>query len=211
MPAKILSDYLRLFYGNLKKLDGTFFAPSSLICIRASIHRHLTSVEINSDYDIVNGIQFRRANGVLKAMIGKYLASDTSKQKEYQEISPSDMQKLKEYFDRSDANRLQEEVIFHCLYCFALRGRETLRQMTKDTIGYSKDDKGREYLCIQRNMISKNVKASLSAKEFNDAKHARIYKPLNANEVSSSPYCAIEQYLRCCLKEQKIIVYFQNR
>ena len=149
VPATVLCDYLRLFFGNLKKKDGTYFAPSSLICIRASIHRHLTSVDINSNYDIINGIEFRRSNGVLKAMIGKYLKSDTRKQKEYQEICASDMERLKEYFDRNDAIKLQEEVIFNCLYCFALRGRETLRQMTRDTIGVSKDANGHEYFHIQ--------------------------------------------------------------
>ena len=43
IPVKHLNDYLRLFYAQARKKNGDLYAPASLICIRASIQRHLTS------------------------------------------------------------------------------------------------------------------------------------------------------------------------
>ena len=75
VPPKLLNDYLRLFYASLRKKDGTFYAPSSLVCVRAAIHRYLTSPNVNANVNILNDETFRRANGILKAMVKKYLTS----------------------------------------------------------------------------------------------------------------------------------------
>jgi len=51
-----LNDYLRLFYASLRRQDdGKWYAPSTLVCIRAAIHRRLISPEINRNVDILNG------------------------------------------------------------------------------------------------------------------------------------------------------------
>ena len=47
VPLSVLNDYLRLFYASLKTVDGQYYAPASLICIRAALHRHLTSASCN--------------------------------------------------------------------------------------------------------------------------------------------------------------------
>jgi hypothetical protein len=47
IPERYLSQYLRFFYSELRKEDGSFYSPPSLICIRAAIHRHLTTAPIN--------------------------------------------------------------------------------------------------------------------------------------------------------------------
>ncbi len=40
VPKSILDTYLRFYYSSLRTKDGRFYAPKSLICIRASIHRY---------------------------------------------------------------------------------------------------------------------------------------------------------------------------
>jgi hypothetical protein len=82
---------------------------------------------VNRNVNILTGDDFRRANGVLKAMIKKYLESGQKKIEEYPRITCSDMNLLRQYFDRSTNKRLQEEIIFNILLYFGFRGRENLR------------------------------------------------------------------------------------
>ena len=49
VPCKILNDYLRLFYSEIRRKDGLSYSPSSLIGIRAGLHRHLKSPDVNSE------------------------------------------------------------------------------------------------------------------------------------------------------------------
>lgn len=51
-----------------------------------------------------------------------------------------------------------------------------MRNLTRDTFGFTVDANGQEYCFIQCNLLHKNVKASLSAKEFSDMKQARMYE-----------------------------------
>ena len=174
-PSKILCDYLRLFYANARTKTGELYAPSSLICIRASIHRHLTSVEVNRNINILQGDDFRRANAVLKAMIGLYLRSGQSKERKYDPIQPADMEKLNSFFDRSNDRRIQQEVLFNLIYYFGLRGRENLRFLKTDTFSVKCDSDSREYISLDKTLVCKNVKSSLSKKDFCDKKDTRVY------------------------------------
>lgn len=188
VPNSILNDYLRLFYSTLKTKMGDLYAPSSLICIRASIQRYLTSPQINRTINIVHGDDFRRANGVLKAMIGAYLRSGQRKSKSYEAISPNDMDKLSSYFDRSSNKKIQEEVLFNVIYFFGLRGRENLRDLKRSTFACKTDENGNEYIGIEGTMISKNVKASFSKKEYSESKCTRMY------EVQNKLKCPVEVF-----------------
>lgn len=193
VPDRLLNDYLRLFYGNLRKNDDTFYSPSSLVCIRASIQRHLTSVTVNRTVNILHGDNFKRANGVLKGMVGKYLHSNQAKSSSYEAISESDMQKINEYFDRSSNKKIQEEVLFNLMFHFGMRGRENLRSLQKDTFTIETDDDGKEYVKIDKVMKYKNVKASLSQKEFRDHKNSRMYE---STDKSKCPVEAFKIYIQ---------------
>ena len=76
MPVKFLANYLRFFYFNLRCKDGTFYAPRSLIGIRASLHRYLTSCEVDRGINILKDKEFDRPNAILKAMVGKWIKPD---------------------------------------------------------------------------------------------------------------------------------------
>lgn len=67
------------------------------------------------------------------------------------------------------------EVMFNLQYQFGLRGRETLRDLTVNSIGFSYDASSREYIFLNDCSLSKNVKASLSQKEYTNLISARIY------------------------------------
>ena len=98
VPENILNDYLRLFYANLRTKDQKYYCASSLICIRAAIHRHLTSVDVNRNINILHGDSFVRANSVIGRSVPK---KQSRKSKQFNAISTSDMTKLTQYFDRS--------------------------------------------------------------------------------------------------------------
>lgn len=73
---KILNDYLCLFYCKIRKAYGSVYVPQSLICIRASIQRHLSRF---TDANIIKDHAFARSNKILKAMIGEKWKSSHSK------------------------------------------------------------------------------------------------------------------------------------
>ena len=186
VPDTVLCDYLRLFYSELRTEKGEFYSPSSLICFRASIQRFLTSPGINRLIDIINGNDFKRANGVLRAMVGKYLKSTQTKATQYEAINEDDMTKITQYFKRNDLKVLQDEITFNCIYYFGLRGRENLRSLKYSSFEVKTDDSGSKYVCIATPMLQKNVKASLNSKEYADTKQARMY------EVSNEDICPVQ-------------------
>ena len=190
VPDALLCNYLRLFYSQLRMKNGEFFSPSTLICIRAAIHRHLTSVSVDRHVNILHGEEFKRANSVLKSMAGQYLASGQKKRKKHEAITPNDMERISNYFDQSSHQKIQDELIFNIIYFFALRGRENLRALKRDTFSIQKNSDEEEYLTISKELKFKNVKASLNSKHFDDKKVSRMYSienkenvPLNASNV----------------------------
>jgi len=192
IPIRILDNYLRYFFSELRTKDGKYYAPASLVCFRAAIHRYF--LLIRSDIYIIGDIRFRRSHQMLKAMVAKYKKSGQTKPEEtYPVIEYEDLRKLKEYFDRMTAEHLQDEVIFNFLFYLGLRGRETLPYLTKESIICEKSSTGRKYLRICHEILSKNARASLDQKEFEDLKKARIYE--DKNNKSQCPVEAWNLYL----------------
>lgn len=191
LPPKILNDYLRYFYSQLRTKDGKFYTPSSLVCFRAAIQRFLN---VNRPgVNIISGMEFSQANRMLKSMVMKYKTSGQSKSAEaFPVIQHSDMQKLRVYFDRSTAQIIQQEVVFNLLYYFGLRGRETLPYLSKKSIVIENNSNGKKYLRISHELLSKNAKSSLRSKEFEDLKQAKAYE--NTVVPSECPVKAWELY-----------------
>ena len=98
------------------------YAPQSLICFRAALQRHLTSLEVNKRMNLIDGEEFRRANGVLKSMIGMYLKRGSEKTTAFGNIDKIDLIKIKEFFNSSenenDKTVLQQRLLFDLLFHF---------------------------------------------------------------------------------------------
>lgn len=163
-----------------------------MVCIRASLQRFLTLN--NSTSNIISGEDFKKANLMLKCMIGKYLKSPNRSlpDEKFPPIEEDDMIKLRAYFDRSSPDRLQDEFIFNTLYFFGLRGRETLRELRKNSFAVEKDGQNRRYIRLVKNFNSKTCKASTKAKEFENAKNVRMYESTRPEEC---PVECFEAYL----------------
>lgn len=175
VPVKFLAKYLQYYYYSLRKKDGTFMSPNTLKGIRAGLQRYFTSPEVNRAINIIKDKEFERANGILKSLVAQWLKTG-NKAKQFCGIEPADILKLKSYFDRSNAIVMQQEVWFWITYQFGLRGRELLASFTKDLFLIGTDSDGFRYIEIRCDMLSKNVKASLSQKEYENLRSARIYE-----------------------------------
>lgn len=191
IPNRILNDYLRFFYSKLRKSDGGMYSPATLVCIRAAIHRHLTSAEVNKKINILKDDDFKRSNVMLKSMVGKFLKEGDGSCQSYPAIEQSDLIKMKQFFDRSSGAVLQMEVWFNLLYYFALRGRETIRYLTLESFSVSCDSDNIKYVSINHDFISKNTKASLIRKEYENIKQCRMYE----NNSVHCPVVAFELYM----------------
>jgi hypothetical protein len=53
IPVRVLNDYLRSFYSELRRGDGEYLSPTTLSCIRAGIHRYLTGSNVNRPINIL--------------------------------------------------------------------------------------------------------------------------------------------------------------
>jgi hypothetical protein len=174
IPISILNNYLRYFYSELRTKQGLYYAPASLICFRAGLHRHF--LFIRKDVNIISDHRFERSNRMLATMVQRYKTSNQTKDREaYPAIEKVDLQKIMKYFDRSNGEVLQQEVMFHLIYYFGFRGRETMPFLDKSSFSIQKDSNDQEYVSLNHELLSKNAKASLKPSEFSDLKQSRMY------------------------------------
>ena len=144
------------------------------------------------DINIITDKEFAQANRMLKSMVVKYKHSNKVKVDKFPAIEESDMHKIRGYFDRSDPQVLQFEIMFNIMYYFGLRGRETLPFLTKDSFKIATNDVGRKFIKLNHELLTKNSKASLITKEFEDAKQACMFEI--TNDPQACPFQAWELY-----------------
>ena len=167
-----------------KKNDGGVLSRSILKGIRAGLQRYLTPPEVSRPINIMKDKEFDRANGILKGLVAQWLKSG-NKAKQFCGIQPSDLLKLKSYFDRSNAPVMQEEVWFW-IVCISLvyeAEKAVSASFTmKDLFLIGTDSDGFRYIEIRCDLLSRNVKASLSQKEYENLRSARIYENIKDYE-----------------------------
>ena len=193
IPKCILNNYLRYFYSFFRKSDGSFYAPATLICVRAALFRYFSSECNRNDFNITDP-EFKTSNEVLKYMVFKYKrANQAIDNTKYPAIEVNDMISIRSYFDRSNPIVLQREIAFNLMYFFNLRGRETLPHLLLSNVAFETDSNGKTYIRINCDTLSKNAKASLSSKEYESIKNVRMYE--NEDE-SECPVAAFKLYTR---------------
>ena len=129
---------------------------------------------------------------MLKAKVAQYLKSG-EKEKQFPSIQDADFRKLSQYFTRR-SSKVQEEVWFILINYFGLRGRELHHCIQRQWLEIGTDSSNRLYIRIKQNYLSKNVKASLRQKEFENLEDGRIYD--NVADEEHCPVKAIEMYLK---------------
>jgi site-specific recombinase XerD len=188
ISADELNLNLRYFYSQLKRKNGECYSGSSLLCIRAALHRHFTTAPLNRQFNIMQDKNFLSANNMLKSKIGESIQSGQTVN-HFPSIEDADQQKLALYFDESTPAILQQEIWYNILYYFGNRGREGIRELKVNDFDFAIDSNGKEYVCMAKNITQKNVKPSFKKKDFESAKQARMY----ANE-SDTRICPVRKF-----------------
>ena len=205
IPVRYLSQYLRLWYFRMRRNDGGLFAPSTLICARAAIQRHL---QLTRNLNIIEDPNFQLANKTLNTMISKYLnetpEDNINDREKYPAIEQIDLDTLAIYFDRSNPEKLQQEVFYKLMFHFGFRGREWIRyNLTKDSIGFSRDSEGNEYIFLKVPKAQKNVKASTSMKHFQSQKSITMYA--RPDELDKCPVQLMKKYLSVLPSDNNVL------
>ena len=160
MPLRYLQSYLRLWFVKCRKENGNMYSTSTYCCMRAAIHRFLSETR---DIKLIDNDEFIAFHRTYRAVLQTSLIKNKKYVSEggsgYPEIESSDMIRLNEYFDRSDPTRLQDEVFFSICYFFGFRGREWLRDLTKDSVVLRKSPDGGDYIDLLKETAEKNVRA----------------------------------------------------
>ena len=156
--AEELAPVLRRFYGELKANDGGEHAPQSMVAIRAGIQRHLTVLRENP-INITKDTQFEKANNTFKAKCKMYASKGNPRQKRKEEIAPGDLEKIHKYLatecTSGSPRRLSQAVWFILAFNLGCRGRELYRQLKKESLIFSVDDTGKQYVTIDQTVIEK--------------------------------------------------------
>ena len=100
---------------------------------------------------------------------------------------------MKDYFTRDSPQKLQEEAWFSIIYYLALRGREILHELPKRALEFAEDTNGNKFVHINSTYITKNVKVSMSSKEFENISQARIYE--NTHDERHCPVACLKNYV----------------
>lgn len=196
-----LNNNLRFFYSKLSRQDGRPYSCSSLLCIRAAIHRFLTTSPVNRTINIITDRQFLTSNNMLKAKVSESISSGNAT-KHFAVIEAGDQEKLFRYFDQSSPVKLQQEIWYNLIYYFGNRGREGIRELSKDDVSFTMDSDGKEYCFLNKTLSQKNVKSSLTKpSDFDNTKQSRMY----ADDLRSSscPVQAMKLYLSKIPSESK--------
>lgn len=183
---------LRIFYAFIRKLDGGYYAPASLITARAGVYRYLMRTR---GINIIEDKNFAKANLQLKATAAMFIKEGGSVMR-FCALETVDLEKLRVYFDRSNPTKLQHEMYYVLAVHFGLRGREWFRKLTTDSlIGCTIN--GRRAFRLA-SMESKNVRGSLETRSAEDRKQSVLVE----TRESGCPYQCVELYLRK-IKESK--------
>ena len=196
MSEQELGDILKKFYANIRKKTGELYTPSALVCIRAAIHRTVTSPPCSRSINILQGSDFIAANLIVTAKCKVYTARGNPKPKHKKHITDADMEKLGEYFEDYNLSprKLVEFVWFGICYYFGRRGREGHRELKAASHELKIDEEGHEYLTEGKTLLTKNHQGGPRAAD-NDYSDPRVYDKtfLEAYKLYMEKRCSEQQ------------------
>ena len=174
-----LNELLRKFYAEVKAAKkGGSLTPSTLTCLRAAIHRHITSAPFNRPFNIISENEFMSANNMFTARCKLYFKAGNKKPQHKPCIGDGDMVKLGTYFSNWSTNPtvLVEACWFFLCYNFGRRGREGWTAMTKKTFVEQEDSEGHEYIAPAHTEVTKNHQGGHKQTNI-DYSDQRMYGP----------------------------------
>ena len=150
-----ISNVLKLFYAEARKVDGTSYSKSTLNSLRFGLGRHFKAT---LGFDIINDPAFAEANKVFGAKCVELKRQGLAKVQHTPPICEEDLKKLYEsdVFNQNSPETLQNKVFFEVMLYFCRRGRQNLRELKKTDFSFSTDGKGAKYVCKTTDELTKN-------------------------------------------------------
>ena len=155
MSAESLVPVLRKFYCNVRNRNGEPYVKKTMISIRYGLQKKF---EKSHKFDIVNDDRFKDSNDIFHAYLKKMKEDGAGESKHKEVISEEDIKRLYSTLTLSTktSKSLQYKVFFELMMFMCNRGRENLRNMTKEDFVVDTDAGGRRYVVYVKKRLSKN-------------------------------------------------------
>ena len=148
-----LNQLLKNFYANARKQDGSFYTKNTLNAIRYGLARHFMK---EKKLNIVEDPHFAECNRVFSASLVELKKKGFAKVNHHPEITTDDLEKLYSSFDLTTPRGLQQKCLFDIMFFLARRGRENLREQTKNSFAIAVDSQNRRYVYQAVDELDKN-------------------------------------------------------
>ena len=155
-PQREINDVLRMFYLDIRKVNGEKYKTSSLENFRHALRRHLTTS--NPDVDIIKNREFADANLSYQTMMTELKKEGLGATSHYPVICTTDLQNLYQSyrFNIDIPDGLQNKVQFDIRLYFFRRGSENMHKMTKSTFKMFHPETGYRYVCLAIDELTNN-------------------------------------------------------
>lgn len=155
LPVKELAKLFKHFYAEVRTKDGSSYSRSSLLSIRRSLHRYLTSPPYRRKLNIMSG-EFQGANAVISGMIKT--RQEGSEDKKHQPITEADIKKMysSRVLSNDNPTSLQYKVFFEICLHFGKIGRDGLHDLKRENVVFTLDTNGKEYVTVKYDLPVKN-------------------------------------------------------
>ena len=155
-----LNKNLEIFYSEIRTNEGKHFSKSTFTCIRSGINRHLQNPPFKRVINIMHSPLFSSSNKMFTSVLKKMKMDGGDTTKHHKDITENDLKTLQSpnAFNIRNPKELQEKVFFNIMMCFARRGRENLRNLTKSSFVFKCDDTDTEFCEMAFNEQTKNHK-----------------------------------------------------
>ncbi|XP_075463623.1 uncharacterized protein LOC142498885 [Ascaphus truei] len=179
-----LNAVLCQFYVGVRKPSGDYYARKSLISFRYGLQKHFYRL---NGMDILHDSTFRNANCTLAAVLAQLKSEGKGEVQHKKPLSKEDFQKLYESCDMNTPSGLQHKVFVDLMLHLCSRGREKLREFSKDEFQICMDSRGLKYVCARRRYAPRYPTVESMADQ-----EPRMY------ELKGNPRCPVlsfEKYL----------------
>ncbi len=149
LPDDELNDLLRRFFASVRNKEGKEYSKSGMTNLRSALNRHLSLPPHSRQINLMRDKTFQKANKVFKGQLRKNKKAGLHKVKHTKSMSAEEIDQCHDnYFlpnMHTNPLALQHKVFFDVAYHMARRGREGLRDLTRDSFVIKTDPQGKEY------------------------------------------------------------------
>jgi hypothetical protein len=169
------------------------YKKNAFISLRYGLAKHIRK---EMGVDIIDDPAFSSSRDVYLAMCTKIKKSGLGGTEHYPPISEEDLKMMyngeHHAFNTETPVGLQQKVWFELVYYLCRRGRENLREMSKETFKIGKDASGKEYVCQAVDEADKNHRVTDGPNETPG--EGRMY------EIKGNPACPVTSFRKYVMK-----------